>query len=657
MKEHLLGVAGAPVTGDYVRTLHAGVSKLTPYDTFLQATRATASGAALIVDSVAHGGDGNVLQRSKMTDGFVINKTTGAAVALAGWSVTDFMKAEGASQVVNKAVASAAPYGVAYYDGNQVYISGATGAGAGTVYNRPAGAVFWRAAVATTARPSASAYNAAALPGVQRAFGYLDSVSVRALFADQFAALTGGNLFVTSDITDGYYLDVNGVAQANAAFYTSGFIRVAPATQYVANMLIAPGTSAIVYYNEDQAMVSAVAGANIAAGTPWTTPADAVFMKVSISRTSVPKLGPGAVMIVKGAVLPSLYRAGGSVDAGTAKREAVKSAIAMLPKHNIFDWRKATAGQIISGTGVITANAAFALSPMIEVEGGSTISLFGSLGTAQVNGYGFTYFDKAGDPLSTDNNGGVAFTNPYTSNVPANAFGMKFCVSNANLKAVTLVHGATAPTAKLAPIGYDGERSKVMRGKVMASAGDSITAANKWQLAAHAFCDSTPGTNFAVNGSNMVDITATQITSAAQLVGIDGLHIATGTNDYGEDTPLGTIADTSAAATFYGHIRLQIETLINPATGLKPSLELRFSTPMQRNGWATPNGAGHTLKAYADAIIAVCREYAIPCLDLFGTSGLSQLTYAALTADGLHPNDPMYERQGGMIGRFWERVG
>ncbi len=116
-----------------------------------------------------------------------------------------------------------------------------------------------------------------------------------------------------------------------------------------------------------------------------------------------------------------------------------------------------------------------------------------------------------------------------------------------------------------------------------------------------------------------------------------------GTNDYGNDVPLGFPSDTDPS-TFYGALNILV-------TGLStdyPDAKLLFCTPLQRDDWklgapeTTPyNAAGATMEDYREAILSVCRQNRIETLDLWNLEGmrLDDPTFEDYFDDGLHPND------------------
>ena len=116
-----------------------------------------------------------------------------------------------------------------------------------------------------------------------------------------------------------------------------------------------------------------------------------------------------------------------------------------------------------------------------------------------------------------------------------------------------------------------------------------------------------------------------------------------GTNDYGNDVPLGTITDTDPM-TFYG----ALNTLVAGLKEKYPNAILLFATPLQRDDArlgapeTTPyNAAGATMEDYRQAILSVCEQNGIATLDLWNLEGmrLADDTFNAYYADGLHPND------------------
>ena len=143
----------------------------------------------------------------------------------------------------------------------------------------------------------------------------------------------------------------------------------------------------------------------------------------------------------------------------------------------------------------------------------------------------------------------------------------------------------------------------------------------------------------------------------------DLITIFMGTNDWGHETPLGTIDDTTDVS-FYGALNVIIQGIMTA----HPNSRLVWITPLHRYGFGTSkilgtaftydhiaNGQGHTLTDYVNAIKAVCERWSIPVIDLHTISGLHPSISAMKTTympDGLHPNKSGHEKIAKII-RNW----
>ena len=122
-----------------------------------------------------------------------------------------------------------------------------------------------------------------------------------------------------------------------------------------------------------------------------------------------------------------------------------------------------------------------------------------------------------------------------------------------------------------------------------------------------------------------------------------------GTNDYGHETPLGSIDDVGDVS-FYGALNMILPSIINA----HPQSQIIVITPLHRDGFGVskitgekftqdfmPNGRGHTLGDYVEVLKNVCAQWSIPIIDLFSTSGMNPAVAAIKNLympDGLHPN-------------------
>jgi len=131
----------------------------------------------------------------------------------------------------------------------------------------------------------------------------------------------------------------------------------------------------------------------------------------------------------------------------------------------------------------------------------------------------------------------------------------------------------------------------------------------------------------------------------------DMIFIFMGTNDYGHETPLGTIED-SEDVSFYGAWNV----IIPEIQEMHPDSKIILITPTRRYGFGVstssgepftfdylPNGKGHSLPDYVNAIKDIAAKYSLKLIDLYSLLG-SKLDASdeniktLYMPDGLHPN-------------------
>ncbi len=122
-----------------------------------------------------------------------------------------------------------------------------------------------------------------------------------------------------------------------------------------------------------------------------------------------------------------------------------------------------------------------------------------------------------------------------------------------------------------------------------------------------------------------------------------------GTNDHGHgDAPFGTDVDRTA------------DTFIGACHYLYASLKEKFScpivvlTPLHRA--EEDRADGITLEDYVNQIRKIAPQYGLPVLDLYATSAINRETLAALTDDGLHPNDEGHALLAKEIGKYLQKL-
>ena len=137
---------------------------------------------------------------------------------------------------------------------------------------------------------------------------------------------------------------------------------------------------------------------------------------------------------------------------------------------------------------------------------------------------------------------------------------------------------------------------------------------------------------------------------------------AFGTNDFGNNIPIGSITDTyiyseDSSQTFYASLKYVVETVKNK----KKDITIIFSLPLNRKAFVDAQGSvinlgtretkwcygnqnliGKTLLDYCDAIINVCDKYGIPYID-HRNGAFDVFSIDTLLIDGLHPTEKGYK--------------
>ena len=209
-------------------------------------------------------------------------------------------------------------------------------------------------------------------------------------------------------------------------------------------------------------------------------------------------------------------------------------------------------------------------------------------------------------------------------------------------------------------------------GKKMTCVGDSITVGSGTTKTYWSILDETlqpqSMTGMGVGGScvsAMSDYKTANsplINRYASIPESDIITIYMGTNDYGHETPMGTINDLEDVS-FYGALNV----IIPGIQKAQPDAKLVWITPTHRYGFGTskllgtaftydylPNGRGYSLNDYVDAIKEVCDKYDIPVIDLFSLSEMDPSLSEVRTQympDGLHPNAAGHEKIAAVIAK------
>lgn len=264
----------------------------------------------------------------------------------------------------------------------------------------------------------------------------------------------------------------------------------------------------------------------------------------------------------------------------------------------------------------------------------------------------------------------------YTSAAVEDASGV---VDNGFYTRLPILYGSGTnwSLADMSCLGWSFGYTNHCAGKKVTCVGDSITAGSGTTKTYCSILDDTleleSMTGMGVAGS-CVSATSDYKTSNSPLINryksipdSDIITIYMGTNDYGHETPMGTIDDTEDVS-FYGALNVIIPGIQNA----HPDALLAWITPTHRYGFGTskmlgtaftydylPNGRGYSLNDYVDAIKEVCEKYDVPVIDLFTLSGMDPSLSEVRTQympDGLHPNAAGHEKIAAIIAKSLEGI-
>ena len=120
------------------------------------------------------------------------------------------------------------------------------------------------------------------------------------------------------------------------------------------------------------------------------------------------------------------------------------------------------------------------------------------------------------------------------------------------------------------------------------------------------------------------------------------IFIFAGINDFGHGCALGTLEDyyNEITDTFYG----AYEYLLDKLQETFPSAMIICMTPIYSayRGTGIPyevkNSIGLTIRDYDDAIINICKQMGVKCIDIYPNCGINRHNYSQLMFDYTHPN-------------------
>ena len=162
--------------------------------------------------------------------------------------------------------------------------------------------------------------------------------------------------------------------------------------------------------------------------------------------------------------------------------------------------------------------------------------------------------------------------------------------------------------------------------------GDSVTEQGRWQPYLNRICDFGSVINGGHSGYRLMLLATTENIDAITDA-FDVMVVMAGINDWAQDRAIGTINDVntddqSFTGTFYGGLNQMLSYL----TTKWPARRFMFITPtyvylndsrkfFSGTGHGDVNSLGLTIREYADAMIAACKKWNVPCLDLLSEIG------------------------------------
>ena len=438
------------------------------------------------------------------------------------------------------------------------------------------------------------------------------------------------NIFDPLRATSGKYVNPAGNLASDVSYFVSSYIRVAGGAQYTFG---GAGASHVAFYSISKQFISYQANP-----VTITTPSGTHYLRFSHTLGGLTK-----TMLVLGASAPSLFISFASEDSATAsfnRMMSARSAVdAALPAgRNLFDLNRALDNTAVSPeNGTLYSASGYFATPSLPVTPG---------------GYLYSTIPITGAWLNRDGNflSGISGLIAQPAIVPSGAYFVRFQVySLSNKASLVVTNQQTAPAGYVPFIGTESS-AHAWQGKKLDVLGDSISESGLWIPYFTAGTGCVLQNNHAKAGRSVREMGKTAagvVLQVSDLTNTDLITIFGGTNDYGGNRSLGSIADAvvgNSATTFYADV-FNLLTLLYT---LKPTVRVMFITPLIRGAmsgslagqpsYPDPNYSGATLPQYVQAIKDVCRLFSVPVCDLFSEGGLNLLNLSTYTGDNLHPN-------------------
>nr|WP_228711429.1 SGNH/GDSL hydrolase family protein [Klebsiella pneumoniae] len=606
----------------------------------------TALAQAIDISSRSNALVRNLFDKNRANDGYALS-TNGSLTANASYFVTDYIPVlPGESYIL-----SSGTQVLCFYDPDLNKTSNITVAAA-TAFTVPTGSYYLRfQSTPLSGKESLMVVRGTSLPSSYVGFGALTTAEATAITQSISWGIADGtlaairNMFNKDVALDNYALATTGAPYAANNYFVTGWIPVKPSQQYIMNA----ASGVAVFFDANKAKVS---NGTIANGTVFTTPAGAAFVRFQVYGLSA----KNTLMMVEGSALPASYLSFGSPTStyvDTKSLTVARSVALSLQKVavNLYNSELAQTDRGVSyQTGGLTSSAGYFATPMMMVTPGDWfVSTYGSGGGA--------FYKIDGTFLSGFQN--LVANTPYA--VPDNAYFVRFQVYNLTRLNSLMVSPGQAVPAGYVPFGGQGQELP-WQGKGIGFLGDSITNTGNYIAPLLSRTGMRQIANYGVPGQGVR--TMADSLNATTIDAMDFISILGGTNDYGGNRRLGTIADARAdyddttVKSFY----YDVFFVLNKIYTLKPAVRVMFSTPMKRGAFESQpvypaaNSAGFTLPQYVQAIKEVCALFSVPVCDLFAESGLNLYNLSVYTGDNLHPNaaggELMARRMAGSINQL-----
>lgn len=314
-----------------------------------------------------------------------------------------------------------------------------------------------------------------------------------------------------------------------------------------------------------------------------------------------------------------------------------------------------TSGEYV---GPYSPSGQIAVSGDIDVSGLSSISFSGLVNATYGGVNAYQFIGSSGSVLS---HGGITTTSGSLS-VPSGAVIFRFNVKFQNpdtsfyntiqveagssitsyepygfIEYVDKINGVPIPTAAQSS---GSSTVSPLSGLTMTVEGDSIMEQDIFLAEVRAMTGvltnikAKSGSGYVMNSSGTIRSRASEIASTNPKI----ILIAGGTNDYGENKPLGTVGVINDDTQFYSAVYNTFR-VIREQNQLVPIIVF---TPIQRyyhprsEVRGTVNALGLSLSQYCDMIKIAAAIFSIPVVDQYSESGITFENIDQTTSDGVH---------------------